>query len=298
MYNENIRRSERLSAIDFDSLWDYSRPNETESKFREVFAELSSEDPSALELLTQIARAQGLQRKFEQAHETLDIVETELKEDPSRAKVRYLLERGRALNSSGNADRARPLFERAEEIASQLSEDFYAVDAIHMLAILASAQESLTLNLRALGVAESSAQAKTRNWLGSLYNNTAWSYHDLGDFQSALEMFRKAESWHGSKGQVKERRIATWTVARTLRSMKRLEEALSVQMELVREFESAEEKDGHVFEEVGECLLALNRMEEARPYFAKAHQLLSQDDSLAEQDSMRLQRLKQLGTVE
>lgn len=287
-----------MSAIDFDSLWDYSKPDATELKFREVFAELSQDDPSALELLTQIARAQGLQRKFEEAHETLDIVEKELKEDASRAKVRYLLERGRAFNSSGNADRARPLFEQAEEMAAQLSEDSYAVDAIHMLAILASAPQSLTLNLRAIGVAESSAQEKACNWLGSLYNNTGWSYHDLGDFESALEMFQKAEAWHGSKGRVNERRIAKWTVARTLRSMNRSEESLSVQLELVREFESADEKDGYVFEEVGECLLALNRMEEAQPYFAEAYQLLSQDHSLAEQESVRLQRLKQLGRVE
>jgi len=287
-----------MSTIDFDALWDYSKPDETERKFREVLTELSQEDPFSLELLTQIARAQGLQQKFDEAHKTLDVVEEKLKHDASRAKVRYLLERGRAFNSSGLADQARPLFELAEEMASQLSEDFYAVDAVHMLAIAAGPPQNLTLNLRAIKVAESSGQAKARNWLGSLYNNTGWSYHDLGDYESALEMFQKAEAWHASKGRLNERRIARWTVARTLRSMNRVTEALSHQMKLKKEFESANERDGYVFEEIAECLLALNRMEEAQPHFAEAYQLLSQDLSLAEQEPARLERLRQLGKVE
>ncbi len=286
-----------MSAIDFDSLWDYSRPDETEKKFREVLIELSQDDPFSLELLTQIARAQGLQRKFDEAHNTLDIVEKKLNHDASRAKVVYLLERGRAFNSSGNANQARPLFEQAEEIATRLLEDFYAVDALHMLAITAEPPQSLTLNLRAIKIAESSGQAKARNWLGSLYNNTGWSYHDLGDYESALEIFQKAEGWHRSKGRVNETRIAKWTAARTLRSMNRVEEALSHQMELENEFKSANEKDGYVFEEIGECLLALNRMKEAQPYFAEAYQLLSQDTSLAEQESARLERLRQLASL-
>jgi tetratricopeptide (TPR) repeat protein len=287
-----------MPAMDFDSLWDYSKPDETERKFREVFTELSQDDQLSLELLTQIARAQGLQRKFDEAHKTLDFVEKKLKNDPSRAKVRYLLERGRAFNSSGSADQARPLFEQAEEMATQLSDDFYAVDAVHMLAILADPPQSLALNLRAIKLAESSGQEKTRNWLGSLYNNTGWAYHDLGDYESALEMFQKAEAWHESKGRVNERRIAKWTVARTLRSMNRVEEALSRQMELEKECKSANEKDGYVLEEIGECLLALNRMEQAQPYFAEAYQLLSQDASLTAQEPARLGRLRQLGKVE
>jgi tetratricopeptide (TPR) repeat protein len=263
-----------------------------------MLAELPQDDPAALELLTQIARAQGLQHKFEEAHRTLDLVEKKLSSDPSRAKVRYLLERGRTFNSSGEADQARPLFQQAEEMAARLSEDFYEVDAIHMLAIVAEPPQSLALNLRAIKLAESSKQEKTRNWLGSLYNNTGWAYHDLGDYESALEIFRKAEAWQRSQGRDNETRIARWTVARTLRSMNRVAEALSHQMDLEKEFESANEKDGYVFEEIGECLLALNRRQAAQPYFAEAYQLLSQDVSLAEQEPARLERLSQLGKVE
>jgi electron transport complex protein RnfB len=55
----------------------------------------------ALEIDTQIARALGLQRRFDAAHATLDAVSPGLAAVDPRVRVRYLLERGRAYNSSG-----------------------------------------------------------------------------------------------------------------------------------------------------------------------------------------------------
>jgi tetratricopeptide (TPR) repeat protein len=133
------------------------------------------------------------------AHQTLDQVERRLGKIVSRPKVRYLLERGRVFNSSGHPEEARPFFEQALDLAQQISEDFYAVDAIHMLAIVSAPASSLDLNLRAIQIAESSGQEKARNWLGSLYNNTGWSYHEMGEYTSALEMFEKAEAFQRSK---------------------------------------------------------------------------------------------------
>jgi tetratricopeptide (TPR) repeat protein len=280
--------------LDFDSLWDYSNPQQTEIKFREILIQIPEDNPAYLELLTQIARAQGLERKFERAHHTLDQVERRLGSYPSRAKIRYYLERGRVLNTSEHPDEARPLFEQALDLAKALSEDFYAVDALHMLAIVASPASSLDLNLQAIQFAESSEQQKARGWLGSLYNNTGWSYHGLGDYESVLDMFQKAEAARRSQGNVSQIRIAVWAVARALRSLKRIEEALSKQMTLKAEYEAAGEGDGFVFEEIGECLLALDRAKEAQPYFAKAHELLSQDLWLAEKEPERLARLKEL----
>lgn len=283
------------SLPDFDALWDYSDPDKTEKRFRETILQIPEDNPAHLELLTQIACSQGLQRKFDKAHQTLDQVEKRLGEFASRAKVRYLLERGRIFSSSGHPEEAHPFFEQALDMAKQLSEDFYAVDAIHMLAIVAPPDESLALNLEAIKMAESSSQEKAQNWLGSLYNNTGWSYYDLGDYAAALEIFEKGEAWQRSKGRVIQTRIARWTVARTLRSLNRVEEALSKQLALRDELASTgEEEDGYVSEEIGECLLLLNRAEEARPHFARAYEILSLDEWLKEQDPARLERLKEL----
>ena len=97
---------------DFDSLWDYSNPEQTEIKFREILIQYPEDDPAFLELLTQIARAQGLQRKFDKAHQTLDQVEKLVEGQSSRARIRYLLERGRVFNSSGKPEDSRPFLSR------------------------------------------------------------------------------------------------------------------------------------------------------------------------------------------
>jgi hypothetical protein len=92
-----------------------------------------------------------------------------------------------------------------------------------------------------------------------------------------------------------ETRIAAWCVARTLRSLGRVEQALSRQMALKAEFEAIGESDGYVFEEIGECLLVLDRSEEARPFFAYAYEILSSDPWLVKREPERLARLKNLG---
>ena len=283
-----------LNSLDIDSLWDYSQPAHSEAKFQEVLLQISEEDPLFLELLTQIARAQGLQQKFAKAQHTLDQVEKRLRPYPSHAGIRYALERGRVFNSSGHPDEARPFFEDAYNKANFLAEDFYAVDALHMLAIIATEQESLDLNLQAIDVAESSRQEKARNWLGSLYNNNGWSYHDIEDYETALEMFKKAEAWQRVHGNAVQLRIAQWTIGRTLRSLGRIEEALKMQRTIQKTLEGSGASDGFVMEEIGECLLTLNRASESRPYFAKAFKELSQDSWLVKQEPKRLQRLKSL----
>ena len=59
---------------DLHGLWDYNDPAGTESKFRAVLAKVEAFNDQSYhaELLTQVARAQGLQRQFDNAHRTLD----------------------------------------------------------------------------------------------------------------------------------------------------------------------------------------------------------------------------------
>ena len=75
------------NPLDFDSLWDYSNPEQTEIKFREVLKQILESESAYLELLTQIARTQGLQRKFDEAHQTLDQVEKKLKDNSQACEV-------------------------------------------------------------------------------------------------------------------------------------------------------------------------------------------------------------------
>jgi len=312
---------------DFDALWDFQHPDSTEAAFlailpaaREAAArEEARTGPAAareaasagdgpareapargylVELLTQIARTQGLQRRFDDAHGTLDEAQSLLRADLERARVRTMLERGRVFNSSGRREEARPHFADAWELARASGEDGLAVDAAHMIAIVETPENALAWNLDALALAEASSDPKAGRWRGSLYNNIGWTYHDMARYDEALEHFRKGESWRREQGQARETRIATWSVARCLRSLGRVDEALALQYELAKEWAAAGEPDGYVPEEIGECLLALGRAGEARPYFAEAYTLLSNDPWLGANEPERLRRLARLGGVE
>ena len=283
---------------DFDSLWDYDHPEATEKRFRELLpAAVDSGDLSYMaQLLTQIARAEGLQRKFPNAHKTLDRVEKALPKADDKAKIRYLLERGRVFNSSGNPDAARPLFSQAVDLALKSKEDFYAVDAAHMMAIVEPSEKQLQWNLKALGLAEDSQDEKARSWKGSLYNNIGWTYFDQEHYEEALAMFEKALKFREEQGDPANTRIAKWCIAKALRMMDHTEEALEMQKELLQEYEATGQRSGYVFEEIAECMLVLDQEQEAQPWFAAAYQELSRDPWVAgEQD--RLNRLKELGKV-
>jgi len=281
---------------DFDKLWDYGQPARTEKAFRELLLRAREAGTSRylIELLTQIARAEGLQKRYADAHRTLDEAQRLLRSDRPRATVRYLLERGRVFNSSGQPDRARPLFLRAWELAGVADEDGLAVDAAHMLGIIEPPDEALAWNLKALGLAQESTRPDANRWLGSLYNNLGWTYFDRKDYPKSLAMLEQARSWFKKHGKPEQVRIARWSVAKLWRLEGRLKEALRMQQALLSELTRIKEKDGFVHEELAECLLALGRDAEARPHFAAAYELLSKDDWLVSEEPERIQRLKML----
>ncbi|HEU5226195.1 MAG TPA: tetratricopeptide repeat protein [Ktedonobacteraceae bacterium] len=291
-----------MSPLDFDVLWDYQHPDQTEAVFRQLLhvPERNADSSYHLQLLTQIARAQGLQRQFAEAHHTLDQVKDQLQPDLVIPTIRYLLERGRVFNSSGQPSEALTWFQRAWELAQGHEEAaFFAVDAAHMLAIAASSfEDKTTWNQAALDYAQASSDERARGWCGSLYNNLGWTYHEHGDYERALDYFQKALTWQLEREKVRESLIARWCVGRTLRSLQRTAEALALQQKLLAAWEqSGEKQDGYVFEEIAECLLALDRTAESRPYFVQAYTFLSQDIWLAAQEKERLGRLKQLGEL-
>ena len=283
---------------DFDTLWDYDHPSATEKRFRELLpAALDSRDlPYLTQLLTQIARSEGLQRKFEAAHKTLDRVQKGLDKTDDRTRVRYLLERGRVFNSSGKRDDARPLFLEAFDLALKSKDDLYAVDAVHMIAIAEPIEKQLLWNLKALDIAENSTEEKARIWKGSLYNNIGWTYFEQKQYEESLLMFEKALEFQQQQGDPNKILIAKWCVAKTLRLMDHTEEALEMQRDLYEQYQAAGKKSGYVYEEVAECLTVMGQEQEAQGWFAAAYEELSKVPKLAnEQD--RLNRLKELGRV-
>jgi len=286
------------TLTDFDAMWDYANPEQTEIKFRELIpkAKETGDISYHAQLLTQIARTEGMQRKFDDAHKTLDTVETMLTDELYVAKIRYLLERGRVYNSSRSPDKAKPLFLKSWELAVEKKEDYYAIDAIHMLQIVEPPDKQLEWAEKAIELAEKTEDKRAKRWLGPLYNNTGWTYHDLKQYDKALELFKKSLKWREGANDEEGIRIAKWCIARTYRSLERIDEALNLQREIEKEIKEKEiDHDGYVFEELGECLLILKKTEEAKKYFKLAYDILSKNEWLVANEPDRLKRLKDLG---
>ncbi|MCL4265632.1 MAG: tetratricopeptide repeat protein [Anaerolineae bacterium] len=292
-----------ISLPNLSDLWDYNDPAGTAVRFRELLPQAvqSGDAGDHLELLTQIARAEGLQGHFAEAHTILDEVKTKLTPAFPIAQMRYLLERGRVHNSAGEAATAVTLFQQAYDLGRQTGvvADFFTIDAAHMLGIAAaSPEEQLQWNLLALEQARRSPDQRAKGWQGSLLNNIGWTYFDAGDYDKALVIFEEAVIWRRTHqpDNAASIRIANWSVARVLRALGRLDEALARQQALLHEIETTgAASDGFVYEELGECLLALEQAEAARPYFAQAYTYLSQQAWLVKSEPARWERLQRLG---
>jgi tetratricopeptide (TPR) repeat protein len=283
-------QSTEAFAQALDAQWDYGKPAASEQRFRAELAKWPPDSAQALEVRTQIARALGLQRKFDDAHALLDAVEAKLAGAPAHVRVRYLLERGRTFNTSGAPERAVPLFVEALALAARGHDEFYAVDAAHMLGIAAPAMERLDWNVKALALAEAATDARARGWRASLYHNIGWTYFDAGDAAKALDYWQKALALRETMGNADRIRVAKWTVARGLRAVGRFDDAETIQKALVVEFDAIGEPDGYVYEELAEIALARGDAAAAQPWAAKAHALLKDDPDVAN-DAQRLAHL-------
>jgi tetratricopeptide (TPR) repeat protein len=192
-----------LEQATLDQLWDFDDPALSEARFRAAAADESYDADERAELTTQLGRAIGLQGRHEEADALLDSIDP----DEPTVAVRVLLERGRLLNSSGHPAMAVPLFEQAAELADHLSEEFLAVDALHMLAIADPAHaESWTRS--ALEYASTVHDERTKRWIVALHNNLGWTLHEAGRCTEAMVEFQLAEQWAERIGTPRQQELA------------------------------------------------------------------------------------------
>ncbi|MDO9456830.1 tetratricopeptide repeat protein [Nocardioides sp.] len=220
------------------------RPGRLRGRFRSAAAAAPARE--ALVLTTQVARALGLQERYDDAHELLDTLPTD---DPEVA-TRVLLERGRLHRSGGAPDEARPLFGAAAESARTAGLDVLHVDALHMTALVAPVEQQLGLHHHALAVATVSADPAARDWDASLLNNIGMTHADAGDWGAALAAFEDAVLARERIGDAGRLRIARWMVGWSLRHLGHADGALEVQRGLRAELDAAGEDDPYVDEEI------------------------------------------------
>jgi tetratricopeptide (TPR) repeat protein len=290
-------------AAPWRALWNFDDPSASEAAFRAALVE--ARGAAALELESQIARALGLQRRFDEARATLDAADAraaglvtrdateQLRRE--RALVLLALERGRLARSSGQPADSIVHFRFAFDRARAAELDFLAVDAAHMLGIVEAPGTARTWNARALDLAEASSDPSARGWAAVIANNQGWNEFEAGRLSEALALFERALALRRERPNEREPLwIARWSVARVQRALGRVDDALAEQRALFAERTAVQAPDGYVYEELGECLLALGRAGEARPWFAHANALLSADPWLVANEPRRLERLARL----
>lgn len=277
-------------------LWDFDDLETSEQRLREQL-ERETTDAGRAEVLTQLARVEGLRDRFD-AGDTLIDEATRLAGDDQTALARIELERGRLRRSGGDPNAARPMFERAFGIANDAGQTFIAADAAHMVALAAGNREGFVAwTRRGIDIAEADDDA--RHWLGPLYNNLGWEYYEAGNSEQALDAFQRqlvAREQEGDPQQVIE--IARYAVGKALRALGRSAEAVPLLETAVAWAEADGAPDGWFHEELAEEYAAVGRDADAATQARKAIPLLERDDPDFATDEARSARLRALAEPE
>lgn len=264
------------AAVDLASMWDFSKPELSEQRFRAALANASADDKLILQ--TQIARTYGLRGDFTKTREVLQSVEPQMASASPEAKVRYALELGRSYASPVHQadtqtpetrERARKAYQQALDLAKAAKLDGLAIDAIHMFAFVDTAPaDQLRWGREALVIVEASNQEPARRWEASIRNNIGYALHQMGRYDEALVELNKALALRERGSNARATREAHWMVAWTLRALGRTDEALAIQLRLERENDAAGMRDEYVYEELAELYKGNGDTQRAAHYAA------------------------------
>ena len=262
------------------ALWDFNDLDVSEARFRAQLDEETT-DAGRAEVLSQLARVEGLRANYERCDVLLDEAEA-----LGGATARVLLERGRHARSSGRPGAGQSQFEQAFELARASGEDVLAADAAHMIAIVDD-MEGWTA--RGVEIAASSDDPGVRYWLGPLYNNVGWSRYEAGDTAGALEAFRLAlASRERDDPRPYALAVARYAVGKALRASGRADEAAAMLEQCVAWATEAGVEDDYFHEELAEDYAALGRGADASDQAQRALALIGEDDGA------RVARLREL----
>ncbi|MBK4347486.1 hypothetical protein [Lacisediminihabitans changchengi] len=130
-----------LDQKTLDEIWDADDAEQSEARVRVELDEGGPyDDIERAELKTQLARALGLQGRYDEAADILIEIEAE---DAPVVVTRILLESGRIVHSAGDPVGASNLFQQSAEIAEANGLDGLLADAQVMLAVASGAEVQL-----------------------------------------------------------------------------------------------------------------------------------------------------------
>lgn len=192
----------------FEDAFDYDHPVESEMRLKAFAAqaEAAGDKVTEAEILTQVARSEGLEKKFAEAHANLDRA-IALGIHNGRASIRISIERGRLYRLAGYTGKAAVYFRDAFEKAKATHQDYLMLDSVHMIALNEPFDTSRNWVQRGLKMAAQSRDPKTLHWVAILNNNMGVAYLDRRDYADAIRCFKSAfaayRAQHSDAGTVK-----------------------------------------------------------------------------------------------
>lgn len=281
-------------ADDLRPLWDFSDLDASEARFRALLSD-HLDAARRGEVLTQLARIEGLRGRYGAADDLLDEAAA-CDAGSARLRARVLLERGRVRRSSGDPAAAAPLFEEAVTVAEAAGEAFIAVDAVHMVALVAPDQAGrLAWTRRGIEQASASPDEAVRYWLGPLWNNLGWEQSEAGEHEAALAAFEAAlAAYTSNPGRPGQIAVARYALGRALRLAGRSAEAVPLLQQALTWADGSGSPDGWFCEELALEQAALGRADEARVQARRALELLREADPSLARDEERRTRLELL----
>lgn len=306
--NENLNKSQLDS---FDELF-VGNPVDIERNLSALLSEAEQHADKSiyLQILSQIALAQAMQQKFDIAHQTLDEAERLLEPHYQLAKIRLLLERGRVYHQSDRLDQARSFFIQSYDLSKLSPEfDFHTVNASHMVAIVEKhAEGKIEWNKRAINLAKQTKDERCHAWLGPIYNNLAQNYIEAEKYLEALQSFEKCKAHAEERGDQIVIRGALWGMGRALRGLNKLDQALDIQNDLLKEYEKISDQRllpmeliyvgrGLVYEELAEIYFAKESGQQSQKYARLSYEDLSKDAWMKKLYPKRIERMLELGKL-
>jgi tetratricopeptide (TPR) repeat protein len=285
---------------DIDGFWQSESLEESESQI------LSKLPPNwatewtsqSVELLTQLARVQGLRGNLPMARATLDqarqMIATSTKDLDPKVEVRWLLEQGRMLCLGMSPVKAQDMFDQAWTQANKKGLTFFAIDAALMQSTIRPPKFQNEWLLKAFALAESSTDPQARLWLSQLLFLQGWHAFDFRQFEKALEFFDKAMAQPRPLEEPWKVMAFQWSRARTMRALGQVEQALAIQQTLLNDMSLKGNISGHVYLEIAECQQMMKQTEQAKSNFELAYADLSVDGWYADNRADELSRMKYL----
>jgi tetratricopeptide (TPR) repeat protein len=269
-----------------DALWDPEDLHASKSRFDAALA--ATDDPQEQVLcLSQLARIAGLEADFTQGEMLLEQARNIGPDAPREARL--LLEKARLEREEGRSAQAATGFHQAAQRGRAAGALDVAMEALHLQAESAPTPIARALVEQAESICANSPSH--RRYLGPMYSTFAWALFEEGDFKAAYDIFRQDHELRRSLKTEEKRRAAGVNMAKMLRYMGRLSEALEQLQRLTVEIGPQGYGLSLVFEERAELAHTAGRHSEARQYAADARARLIARGLSAEDQPSRFARL-------